>query len=301
MQNWVVPRNFRPMGMKDFFILGGKIMRKFITVLATLTLILTLAACGKKAGDQTTKDVLKVGMECGYAPYNWTQLDDSNGGVKIEGSEEYAGGYDVVMAQKVADALGKELVVVKTDWEGLPPAVQAGKIDLIMAGMSPTPDRKKEVQFTEPYWESPYVIIVKRGSIYENAKSLADFKGAKITGQLNTLHYDAIDQIEGVIKEEAQSSFPELRVALQAGVIDGYVAEMPEAKSVEAATDDLVAVNFEEGKGFTIKDNANQVAAAAKIGNDELVKTCNDVFGKITQEERLKIMDTAISNQPANN
>lgn len=274
-------------------------MRKIFKLLVALSLFLTLVACGKDKKED--ENVLKVGMECGYAPFNWTQLDDKNNGAQIDGANEYAGGYDVMMAQKVAQALGKKLVIVKTEWDGLPPALQAGKIDLIMAGMSPTPDRAKEVQFTEPYWKSQYVMIVKRGSKYENAKSLNDFKGAKISAQLNTVHYDLIDQIDGVIKEEAQSSFPELRVALQSGVIDGYVAEVPEAKSVESATKDLVSVNFPEGQGFTVKDNSNLVSAAVKIGNKELLDACNKVFSNISEDERQEIMNTAVKNQPANN
>lgn len=275
-------------------------MKKLFKFVTFVFILLSLCACSKTE-EKADEDVLKVGMECGYAPFNWTQIDDSNGAVGILDAEgQFAGGYDVYMAQKVADALGKKLVIVKTEWDGLPPALKSGKIDLIMAGMSPTPDRAKEVQFTNAYWKSEYVMIVKRGSVYENAKSLDDFKGAKITAQLNTVHYDIIDQINGVEKMEAQGSFPELRVALQSGVIDGYVAEVPEAKSVESATDDLVSVSFDEGKGFTVTDNSNEVACAVKIGNDELLKKVNEVFDGISEEQRLEIMDKAIESQPAN-
>lgn len=275
-------------------------MKKLFKFVTFVFILLSLCACSKTE-EKADEDVLKVGMECGYAPFNWTQIDDSNGAVGILDAEgQFAGGYDVYMAQKVADALGKKLVIVKTEWDGLPPALKSGKIDLIMAGMSPTPDRAKEVQFTNAYWKSEYVMIVKRGSVYENAKSLDDFKGAKITAQLNTVHYDIIDQINGVEKMEAQSSFPELRVALQSGVIDGYVAEVPEAKSVESATDDLVSVSFDEGKGFTVTDNSNEVACAVKIGNDELLKKVNEVFDGISEDQRLEIMDKAIESQPAN-
>ena len=88
------------------------------------------------------KEVLRVGMEAGYPPFNWTQLGDANGGVKIEGNTEYAGGYDVEIAKKIAEGLGKELVIVKTEWDGLVPSLQSGKIDVITAGMSPTEERK---------------------------------------------------------------------------------------------------------------------------------------------------------------
>ena len=88
-------------------------------------LILLLAACGTDDNrefwfiNSKKADTFTVGLEAGYAPFNWTQMDDSNGGVKIDGNAEYAGGYDVEIAKKIAEGLGKELVIVKTEWDGL--------------------------------------------------------------------------------------------------------------------------------------------------------------------------------------
>ncbi len=77
------------------------------------------------------KKTLKVAMECSYAPYNWTQPDDSNGAVPISGSSDYAYGYDVMMAKKICDELGYDLEIVKLDWDSLVPAVQSGKVDCV--------------------------------------------------------------------------------------------------------------------------------------------------------------------------
>ena len=90
------------------------------------------------------EDTFKVGMEVNYAPFNFSQVDDSNGAVEIKNSKgEYANGYDVQIAKKIADRLGKKLEIYKTEWDGLPPALTSGKIDAIIAGMSPTAERKK--------------------------------------------------------------------------------------------------------------------------------------------------------------
>ena len=89
----------------------------------------------------------RVGLECGYPPFNWTQIDDSNGGIKIDGGQEYAGGYDVEIAKRIAEGLGRKLVIVKTEWDGLVPALTSGKIDAIIAGMSPTAERKETIDF----------------------------------------------------------------------------------------------------------------------------------------------------------
>ena len=109
--------------------------------------------------------------------------------MKIDGNAEYAGGYDVEIAKKIAEGLGKELVIVKTEWDGLVPSLQSGKIDAIIAGMSPTEERKQTIDFSDNYYTSNFVMIVKKGGPYENATSIQDFRGAKITGQLNTSHY----------------------------------------------------------------------------------------------------------------
>ena len=87
------------------------------------------------------KKTLKVAMECSYAPYNWTQPDDSNGAVPISGSSDYAYGYDVMMAKKICDELGYDLEIVKLDWDSLVPAVQSGKVDCVIAGQSITSER----------------------------------------------------------------------------------------------------------------------------------------------------------------
>ena len=101
---------------------------------------------------EVKKDTFKVGLEAAYPPFNWTQLDDSNGAVPIDGSKEFAGGYDVEIAKQIADGLGKELVIVKTEWDGLLPSLLSGKIDAIIAGMSPTEDRKKSIDFSDNYY-----------------------------------------------------------------------------------------------------------------------------------------------------
>ena len=135
-----------------------------------------LAACGTPVSQGTAnQNQLVVGMEAGYPPFNWTQKDDSNGAVKIQGTDQYAGGYDVEIAKRVAKQLGKELVIVKTEWDGLTPALVSGKIDAIIAGMSPTEERKATIDFTDSYYDSQLVLVVKKGSKYEKATSLADF------------------------------------------------------------------------------------------------------------------------------
>ena len=269
-------------------------MVTLIVLLLSLAL-LPLAACSSSSNSKQ----FRVGLECAYAPFNWTQTDTSNGAVPISNSKgEYAGGYDVEIAKKIAAGLGKELVIVKTKWNGLIPAITANKIDAVIAGMSPTAERKVTVDFSDFYYRSELVVVVKKDSSFATAKSLADFKGAKITGQLSTFHYTVIDQIPGVAKQTAMDSFPAMIVALNSGKIDGYVSEKPGADSAVAANPDLTYIAFAAGSGFTYSDDDAAVSVAMKKGNAETLTKINEILAGISQADRDQMMTDAIKNQP---
>lgn len=114
----------------------------------------------------TVNGTLKIGMECAYEPYNWTDTEGKSlGAVAITGEGKdglYANGYDVQIAQYVANKLGMKLEIHQLEWDSLIPAVQSGNIDAIVAGMSPTAERAKEIDFTDTYYESNLVVIIKK-------------------------------------------------------------------------------------------------------------------------------------------
>ena len=273
-------------------------MKKVIaTALVGFMAMGLLAGCGGGKDKQEESNTLRIGMECGYAPFNWTQQDDSNNAVAIEGGG-YANGYDVQIAKKVADGLGKELVIVKTEWDGLVPAVQSGVIDGIIAGMSPTAERKEVIDFTENYYVSDLVIVVKADGPYANATSIKDFAGAALTAQLNTFHDTVIDQIEGVNHVTAMTDFPSMRVALESGIIDGYVSERPEGISAAAANSAFAYVGFAVEDGFQYEINDAAIAMGIKK-DSALTAEVNKVLAGISQEERDSLMADAIAQQPA--
>lgn len=262
-------------------------MKKFLILL----LVLLLSASSALAAEK-----LRVGMECDYTPFNWTQSEPSEQAVPLEGGG-YADGYDVRIAKKIAEDMGRELEIVKTVWDGLVPALTSGKIDLIVAGMSPTEERKATIDFSDRYYLSDLVIVVRNDSPYAAATALTGFSGARITGQQNTVHYTVIDQIEGVNKMTAMESFPAMIVALKAGGIDGYVSERPGALAAAAANPELGFVGFDEGSGFSASEEERSIAVGIAKGS-ALTEEVNRALNGISEEERQQIMADAAAASP---
>ena len=247
-------------------------MRRLFAVVMALALMLTSLACA---------ETLRVGMECNYAPYNWTQTEPSDTAVPLAGGG-YADGYDVRIAKRVADELGMDLEIVKTEWDGLIMSVMSDAIDCIIAGMSPTEERMLTIDFTDPYYESDLVIVVRKDSGYAEATSLEDFSGATIVGQLNTFHDTVIDQVPDVKHATPMDTFPTMIVAVTAGSVDGYVSERPGAESAIATNPDLTYVVFDEGKGF-VTDPADTSIAVGVAKGSELTAQINDLTARLNK------------------
>lgn len=238
--------------------------------------------------------VLKVGMEANYAPFNWTQGQKRDGAWPIaNASGEFANGYDLQMAKKLADQLDLKLEIYKIDWDALPVALEAGKIDAVIAGMSPTAEREKQLDFSDSYYHSDIVIVTLADSPYSQAKQLKDLKGAKLTGQLNTFHYELLDQVPGVDEVPAMQDFPTMISAVTSGKIDGYISERPGALAAVAANSDLTLVEFNEGEGFDLGELTTDVAIAVRK-NSPLRPAINDQLAKIPGAERQDLMEDMV-------
>lgn len=265
-------------------------MKKLFLSLFAL-LLLSFGFANRAQADE----YLRIGMEAAYAPFNWTQDDDKNGAVKIEGTNQYANGYDVQIAKQVAKALGKKPLVVKTSWNGLIPALTSGKLDMIIAGMSPTAERKKEIAFSNSYYTSEPVVLVNKDGIYANAKTLKDFKGAKITSQQGVYLYNLISQLTGAKQETAMGDFAQMRQALESGVIDGYISERPEALTAESANSKFKMIQFK--KGFEVNEEDATIAIGMRK-NDNRLEQVNAAIAKISAKDQVALMDKMIQNQP---
>ena len=271
---------------------------------ALMTLDLTACSGGEESSTAAKSGledgVLTVAMECAYAPYNWTQADDSNGAVPIKDSNNYANGYDVIIAKKLAEELGVELEIVKSDWDSLIPAIQSGTVDCVIAGQSITADRMQQVDFTEPYFYATIVTLTKSDSQYASATSVADLSGATATSQMNTIWYNScLPQIPDANILPAQADAPAMLVALNSGTCNIVVTDKPTGLAACVAYPDFTMLDFTGTEGeFEVSDEDINIGISLKKGNTELKEKLDSVLSTMTEEDFTELMDQAISIQP---
>jgi len=281
-------------------------MKKIFAVILACAMVLSLAACGSNSKFDAGKNsvlktgVLRVGMECAYAPYNWTQSDDSNGAVPIFNSSDYAYGYDVMMAKKICEANNWKLEIHKLDWDSIPLAVQSGEIDAGICGQSITAERMETVDFTIPYYYASIVTLVKADGKYANATGISDFEGATCTSQINTVWYDVcLPQIKNANIMPAQETAPAMLVALESGAVDLVCTDYPTALAAVTVYPDLKLLDFTDKEdNYEVSEEEINIGISCMKGNTELVEAINKVLETMTKEDYEAMMKEAIAVQP---
>ncbi|MET0016044.1 transporter substrate-binding domain-containing protein [Oscillibacter sp.] len=301
-------------------------MKKFLALAMALAMTASLAACGSSgsaapaasgsavsaasgssasSGAQTVPTgvedgVLTVAMECAYAPYNWSQPDDSNGAVPIKDSNEYANGYDVMMAQKLCQANGWKLEVVRLDWDSLIPAVQSGTVDAVIAGQSMTADRAEQVDFAGPYLYASIVCLTKADGAFADAKGLSGLAGGTCTSQLGTIWYDTcLPQIKDAKIQTASESAPAMLMALETGAVDFVCTDMPTAQGAMVAYPDFKLLDFSgSGDDFQVSDEDVNIGISVMKGNTALKDALNSVLSTMTADDFNALMKQAVAVQP---
>ena len=275
-------------------------MKRFIALALVALAAFSVSAGGSNESSALDDNTLSVAMECGYAPYNWTQPTDANGAVPIADSSDYANGYDVMMAKYIAEQLGMDLEIVKLDWDSLVPAVQSGTVDCVIAGQSITSARLQMVDFSDPYYYASIVCLVKDDSPYVNAKGVSDLAGATCTSQMNTVWYDVcLPQIPDANILPAQDSAPAMLVALEADRVDLICTDMPTATAATVAYPDMVLLDFSNSDdNFQVSQEEINIGISIRKGNTELKDKINSVLATLTVDDYNRMMDEAIAVQP---
>ena len=277
-------------------------MRRMMSLLLALMMVLTLAACGGGNAKTGVEDgVLTVGMECAYAPYNWMQENDANGAVPISNVEgAYANGYDVMMAKKICEANGWELEIKKLDWDSLVPAVQTGEIDCAIAGQSMTAERDELVDFAGPYIYASIVCLVKKDSPLATATGIGNLTGYTCTSQRGTIWYDTcLPQIKGAVIQSAADDAGAMLMAVSSGTCDFVCTDMPTAQGAVITYPNLMILDFSNTRdNFEVSDEEINIGISVRDGNKTLLDAMNKVLEPMDAEDFNDLMAQAVAIQP---
>ena len=294
---------------------------RMMSLALILAMLLTLTACGGKteqaaapaetqgaagetqaaaAATGVEDGILTVGMECAYAPYNWSQMDDSNGAVPITNHPgSYANGYDVMIAKKICEANGWELEVMAIGWDGLVPALNAGQLDAVIAGQSMTETRMQEVDMAGPYFYASIVCVTQKDNALASATGISQLSGA-CTAQTGTIWYDScLPQIEGAELMPASETAPAMIMAVTSGTVDYICTDMPTAMGACATYDNLTILDFTNtDDNFEVDAGEINIGISVVKGNTFLLDAMNAVLAEMTVEDFNNTMNEAISVQP---
>lgn len=278
---------------------GHKEMRKLFLFLLVVLSATTLMACGgQQPYDFDKEDTIIIGMEADYAPYNWSTSVSTDFTHPIHGRNDYADGYDVQIAKLIAAGLGKKLVIKAIGWDGLPPAVQSGQIHLLLAGMTPTPERSKTLLFSNEYYRAEPVIVLRKDSSFNGEnKTLNDFNGAKAVAQLGTIYEGLVEQLPGAVAQTSLEDYTALLLAVKNKTTDIVIAELPVAESMVRFNEELTYIRFAAGEGFNIDTQLVIVSIGMTLNNTELKRRVDEILAGISQAERERMMNAAIERQ----
>ena len=242
------------------------------------------------------KRVIRVGVECAYAPNNWEEGKPSKSNLPLVNNPGfYAEGYDIQIAKAVADALEAKLEVKKIEWEDLLDALERNEIDVIFSGMLDTDERKQRISFTVPYeaMKTEYVVVVNNKSAYAEAKTFEDLKGARLLAQKDTYLNAAIDQIPGVVHMAPVATVAMMLDHLINFRVDGIVINLDTGQSYERTYKNLTLIRFPEGEGFKL--GFSGICAGVRKDDEKFLAELNAAIKSITTRERKRIMDRAIA------
>ncbi|MDI6601644.1 MAG: basic amino acid ABC transporter substrate-binding protein [Thermoanaerobacteraceae bacterium] len=262
-------------------------MKKFVVFILAVFLVLSVTGCGNNSQPTTqpqnqnnavaqpqdssekkgkvdeikARGELIVGLSADYPPYESHQI--------INGEDKIVG-FDIDLAQAIADELGVKLNIVDTSFNGLIPMLQANKIDVIISGMTATEEREKSVDFSDIYFAGKNLVLVKKDS---NIATIDDLKDKLVAVQLGTTQ-EAAAQKAGM-KTKPINLLTDAVMELKNGKVDAVLATEVVANNFIKLNDDIKAVYIKE-----LADEGGGSAAAVNEGNKDLV----DVINKVLKE-----------------
>ena len=265
----------------------------------------TLASCG---GSGVDNDTLVIGMETTYQPFNWTVTTESEYTLPIDGTSEFADGYDIQVAKYLSEDLDKPVRIVRTVWDSLIPDLEAGNINMILAGMSSTAERREEIDFTNPYLTSDLAFLIKKenlpeGNSAENPLSYDDlltlFSGKGLVCQRGVVGDDFIDtyfvsEDPTITHNDPLATYPLAANDVLSGNSFAMPAELPVCTAMVNINPNELAVLYVDQSFLHPEDlEGLSVCIGVKKGNSELLNELNDSLSRLSNEERSEMMGAA--------
>lgn len=259
------------------------LMKKIIATAVLGIMTMGLAGCGssndKNSASKTDllekiqkNGKLVVGMSADYAPYEFHYID--------ENGKDVIGGFDVDIANEIANKIGVNLVIQEMDFDALVSALPAGKVDLVISGMNPTEERAKVVDFSEVYYNSKHGILV-RAEDADKYQTFADLEGAKVGVQLgSTQEKIAKTEIPNVNLQQL-SNINNLILELKAGKVDAIVMEKPVAEMAVKSNPELAL-----GKPTYEEQTGGNAVGIAK-NNPQLLAKVNEVITELNESGKM--------------
>ena len=260
------------------------LMKKVIAAVMLGVMTMGFVGCGassNKASDNNSTDLLEtiqekgklvVGMSADYAPYEFHYID--------ENGKDVIGGFDVDIANEIADAIGVELVIQEMDFDALVSALPAGKVDVVISGMNPTEERAKVVDFSDIYYNSQHGILVRTEDA-DKYKTFADLEGAKVGAQLGSTQEQIAKAEIPYADLQLLANVNNLILELKSGKVDAIVMEKPVAEMAVKNNPDLAVgePTYEE------KTGGNAVGVAKN--NPELLAKINEVINELNESGKM--------------
>lgn len=289
-------------------------MRKIFGAALGLIGAMTLASCNVEG---VTNDKLVIGMECAYQPFNWTVNSATEYTLPIANTNQFADGYDIQVAKYLGEKLDREVVIRKLEWDSLIPELQNDGINMVLAGMTDTAERRESIDFTNPYLESDLAFLISTENYnaavatygegtadnpmsYENLQDL--FAGEQLICQANVVGDDFIETYfvpSGALHSSPAQTYPLAAADVKSGAAFAMPAELP---VIQAMTNlgglSVLYVDY----SFLSPDDQNgmKVSIGIKKGNTELCDLLNSALAELTTEMRSDMMGAAATRSAEN-
>lgn len=255
-------------------------MKKRLMLLMVAAMVV-ISACGQNKETNSTaganngspapveeKTKLILGTSADYAPFEFHKT--------IDGKDTIVG-FDIEIAKEIAKDRNAELEIQDMDFDGLLLALDTGKVDMVISGLTPTEERKQSVDFSDIYYLTDQGILVQKDKA-DAFKTLDDLKGKKIGIQKGSIQEGIAQEIEGA-KLTSLGKIPELVLELTSGRVDAVILEKPVADQYVLTQSAIVVSDI---KIEQPEDEAG-VAIAVKKGNTELVESMNETIARLKE------------------